>query len=222
MPQRFAVIGLGRFGMRLASNLAVAGQEVIGIDRDPAVIEQVRDSVTLAIALDSTDEHALRTHSIDRVDVAVVGIGTSLEPIVLTTLVLKQIGVKRVVARTITSAGAMILRRIGADDIVAPEDESADRWANQLINPHFAQHFGLDRDHSIVELRTPEDWVGQTLADLKLRQEKGLHVVALKRRTRRDEEARVFIPDPTTPLSADDLLVLMGADRQLAKLQREV
>ncbi len=221
MAQRYAVIGLGRFGARIAANLAAAGEDVVGIDRDIAIVESVRDQVTLAIAMDATDERALRMHGIDQVDTAVVGIGTGLEPIVLTTLLLKQIGVKRVVARTITPAGGVILKRIGADEVVAPEDETADRWATRLVNPHFARHFGLDQDHSIVEVQTPRAWVGRTLMDLRLRQERSLHVVAVKRQVRASEEPRVFIPDPTEPLAGHEHLVLMGSDQALARLKRE-
>lgn len=221
MAQRFAVIGLGRFGSRLAANLSAAGQEVIGIDEDPRIVEDNRDRVTLAITLDATDEQALRTHGVDRVDCAIVGIGTNLEPIVLTTLVLKQIGVPRVIARTVSPAGATILKRIGADEVVNPEDEAADRWASRLVNPHFTTQFGLDEEHSVVELATPADWVGKTLGELRLRQELGVHVVALKRRTRAGEGGRtasVFIPDPALPLAGEDRLVLMGSDKALARL----
>ena len=220
--QRFAIIGLGRFGSRLAANLATAGREVIGVDRDVAIIEQVRDRVTLAIALDATDEEALRMHGIDKVDTAVVGIGTSLEPIVLTTVTLKQIGVPRVIARTITPMSARILRQVGADEIVNPEDESADRWANTLLSPQFVKHFGLDERHSIVEMKTPSEWVGETLTDLNLRARRGLHIVAVKRRVRADEEPRVHLPDPSTPLTEDELLVIMGSDDALRKLRREI
>ena len=122
---RFAVIGLGRFGSRLASNLAAAGAEVIAIDRSRQIVEDLRDKVTLAIALDATDEQALRIQGVDQVDCAVVGIGQDFEANALTTALLKSLGVARVVSRAGNQMQAEILTRIGADGVVKPEDESA-------------------------------------------------------------------------------------------------
>ena len=221
--QRFAVIGLGRFGSRLAANLAAAGEEVVGIDRDPSIIEEMRDKVTLAVALDATDEQALRMQGIDNVDAAIVGIGNDFESTVLATVVLKQIGVPRVIARAMSPTNARILGRIGADEVVSPEDESADRWADRLISPQYLNQFELDEGHSIVEIKPPDRWIGQTLADLDLRAKQGLHVVAIKRPSDPSDPSsprKVRIPSPGEPLLRDDILVLMGADPDLARVPR--
>ncbi|MEE9212219.1 MAG: TrkA family potassium uptake protein [Phycisphaeraceae bacterium] len=220
--QRFVVIGLGRFGSRLARNLAAAGREVIAIDRNERIVDDVRDDVTMAIALDATDEQALRSQGIDQVDAAVVGIGENFEASVLCTAVLKQIGVQRVIGRAMTRTGSQILSRIGADEVVNPEDESADRWASRLISPQFLSQFELDRQISIVEVRTPADWVGRTLLDIKPRSELGIHVVAIKR-TADDDGAKagravLYLPMPDVPLAGDDLLLLMGRAVDLAQL----
>src|SRR6056297_2976590 len=129
--ERYAVIGLGRFGFRLAELLTQAGAEVIAIDRRRDLVDAIRDRVGLAVALDSTDEEALRTQGIDKVDVAVVGIGTDFEANVLSVVTLKQLGLQRVIARATTPIRAKILSRVGADDIVNPENESAERWSNR-------------------------------------------------------------------------------------------
>lgn len=221
--QRFAVIGLGRFGSRLASNLASAGQEVIGIDRNPRIIEEMRDRVTLAIAMDATDEEALRIQGIDQADVAVVGIGSDFEAIAMTTVVLKQIGVPRVISRAISPTSARILINVGADEIVNPEDETADRWGNRLISPQFLRQFELDKGHSIVEVKCPRKWVGRSLAELNLRAKQGLHVVAIRRRRDlQDDQSPITLqlPGPEQPLDGEDILVLMGRDADLAKIPR--
>ncbi len=214
---RFAVIGLGRFGSRLASNLALAGQEVIGIDKDPALVEEMRDRVTLAVALDATDEQALRAQGVDNVDAAVVGIGVDFQAVTLTTVILKQIGVPRVISRATTKVSAQVLARIGADEVVMPEDESADRWTHKLVSPQFLKQIELDEGHSLVETKTPDDWVGKTLAGLQLRAEHGLHVVAIRSPVG-DGQGPLRIPGPSEPLKAEDILMLMGADEDLAKL----
>ncbi|MFW6033229.1 MAG: potassium channel family protein [Phycisphaeraceae bacterium] len=220
--RRFAIIGLGRFGSRLASNLASAGQEVVGIDRDERIIEEMRDQVTLAIALDATDEQALVMQGIDRADVAVVGIGSDFEASALATVILKQIGVPQVISRAVSPTSARILGSIGADEVVNPEDESADRWANRMVSPQFLRQFELDEGHSIVEVRTPRKWIGQSLAKLNLRARAGLHVVAIRRPRPEDQGAPVLqIPGPEEPLHEKDILVVMGRDADLARLPRE-
>lgn len=227
--QRFAIIGLGRFGARLASNLAEQGQDVIGIDKDRGVVEDMRDRLTLAIAMDGTDEQALLMQGIDKVDVAVVGIGGDFESIVLATVVLKQLGVKRVIARAISSVGAKVLRSIGADQVVNPEDESADRWADHLVYPQFLSKVMLGAEHSVVEMKTPKQWVGKSLVDLHLRQKRNVIVLAIKPPDAKpdgqsaddeDDESpeTMRVPDPDQPLEEGEILVLYGSDDALAAI----
>jgi len=225
MSQRFAIIGLGQFGSRLAMNLAAMGREVIAIDKRRDRVEAIRDRVTLAVVMDAADEEALKAQGIDKVDVAIVGIGEGFEPVVLATTVLKQLGVDRVISRAMSPTQADILKRIGADEIVAPEDESADRWAARLYSPFFLSQFSLDDRHSIVELPMPKDWVGKTLIELRPRNELGVHVLALKRLTRGEDgepsQPRFHIPEPDKPLKEDDLLVLMGDDEALERVPHD-
>ena len=141
--ERFVVIGLGRYGSRLAVNLARAGAEVIAIDRNREVVEEMRDRVTLAVAMDSTDEQALRLQGVDKVGVAVVAIGHDFEANALTTVLLKHIGVKRVISRAGNPMQVRILSRIGADSVVNPEDETADRWSHKLLAPYLIDHIEL-------------------------------------------------------------------------------
>ncbi len=215
---KFAVIGLGQFGARLASNLSSAGQEVIGIDKDPILVQEMRDRVTLAVALDATDELALKAQGVDNVDVAIVSVGRDFQTTTLATVILKQMGVPRVISRANTPVTAKILARIGADEVVMPEDESADRWTHKLVNPQFLKQIELDAGHSLVEMKTPKDWVGQTLAGLHLRAQMGLHVVAI-RHASTDGTGPVRIPGPAEPLQPDDTLMLMGKDEDLEKIQ---
>lgn len=215
----FAVIGLGRFGSRLARNLASQGHQVIGIDKDQGIIEMLRDQLTLAVAMDATDERALKLQGVDQVGTVVLGIGDDFEAITLATVILKQMGVQRVIARATSRRTAEILARVGADDIVNPEDEAADRWANRLVSPKFLNQIEFHEGHSIVEIRVPKKWVGQTLSRLNVRSKFGIHVVAIKRR--REDPAtpiRIELPGPAEPLLGEDILVLMGKDEDLARL----
>jgi len=219
LMQQYAVIGLGRFGSRLAINLAEAGAQVIGIDRDEAVIEQMRDRVTLAVAMDATEEAALRGQGVEQVDAAVVGIGADFESTVLTTVVLKHLGVGHVIARAGSRRAAAVLDRIGVDEVVNPEDEAADRWASRLLSPQFLSQHELESGYSIVELHPPQAWVGKTLAELDLRKQAGLHVIAIRQSAAREASGerlpRVRLPSPGEPLKAADVLILLGTDDHL-------
>ena len=223
--RRFAIIGLGRFGRRLAKNLSLAGHEVIAIDSNRKLIEEVRDEVTHAVALDATDENALRGQGVDKVDIAIVSVGDDFEVNALATVVLKELGVPRVISRGVTPMGATILKRIGADEIVNPENESADRWTTRLASPQFLNHYELDEGVSLVEMPVPPDWVGKSLVELQLRVKHGVHCVAIKQLPPADASERgknpVRIPMPTQPLKEEDIVVLMGNDAELAKLRPE-
>lgn len=220
---RYAIIGLGRFGSRLATNLAAAGQEVLAIDDHEAIVEKLRDKVTMAVVMDATDEDALRALDVANVDAAVVGIGENFEANALITVMLKKMGVAKVVSRAHNPTTARILAGIGADEVVSPEDESADRWASRLVTPQFLSMLELGTEHAIVEVATPDKWAGKTLLELNLRAAMELHVVAIKRPLPSDQPGhwRVVMPRPQEPLLAQDTLVIMGRDADLARIPRD-
>lgn len=230
---RFAVIGLGRFGRRLALLLSQSGAEVIAVDVEGDIVQKHRDDVTHAVCMDSTDEQALTGQGVDKVDCAVVGMGTDFEAAVLTVTLLKKLGVPRVVARAASGTRGRILKQVGADDVVFPEYESAQRWSNQLMMPHFEEFLELDTEHSLVQVPAPESFVGKSLRELDLRAKYRLNVVAIRRPSRspkpepeaeEDKEAAkaqsewISAADPDEPIHAGDILVLIGENRDLSKL----
>jgi trk system potassium uptake protein TrkA len=220
---RFAVLGLGRFGMRLARGLAESGAEVIAVDRDESRVEAARDRVTLAVALDSTDPKALAAQGIDKVDVAVVGIGGAFEDCALTTSVLKQLGVPRVFSRATTRARGEILSRIGADEVINPEAEAAARWSRRLTQPSVLEKIDLGQSHSIVQVRAPAPWVGKTLAELNLRQKHRVNVVAIRRSPEKGQKPGGLLIDtplPDSEIHADDLLILVGPNEAIEALPK--
>ena len=221
--ERFAVIGLGRFGYRLAMLLAEAGAEVIAVDRDRATVESARDRVTLAVCMDSTDEDALRAQGINNVDVAVVGIGSAFEDAALTTVILKQIGVKRVITRAATEIRAQILSRIGADEIVNPESESADRWNGRLIAPNIMERIELAEGYSLAQVKAPASFHDKTLEQLALRRKYQVNVVAIRRTIEETDEQGlktrrqlvISVPMANTVVEPDDVLLLTGSDEAI-------
>lgn len=221
--EKFAIIGLGRFGARLAKLLAKSGAEVIAIDRDQTLVEAIRDEVARAVCLDTTDEHALKSQAIDAVDTAIVGIGTAFEQAVLTTVLLKQLGVRRVICRATNDIRALILTKSGADDIVNPEQESADRWRNRLIAPMLTERIELAEDFSLIQATAPERFLGKTLGEIDVRKNYQVQVVAIRRTAedvdadgiKRTREVVISVPMAETQIKLNDIILLIGSDEAI-------
>ncbi|MFQ5495505.1 MAG: NAD-binding protein [Phycisphaerae bacterium] len=240
-PGKFAVIGLGRFGLHLARDLAATDAEVIAIDRQTKLVEQLRDVVTLAVRLDSTDEDALKAQGVHEVDVAVVGIGDDLESAAVTVAVLKTLGIPHIIARAENEMQARILTRIGADQTVSPERESALRWAHRLMLPSLLQYIELGEHHSIISLPAPAAFHHKTLLELDMRNAYGVNLIAIERgapavadatgqtpgdkpdrRARPARKARLMdVPSAGTRVLPEDVLILVGTNDQLAELPRD-
>lgn len=225
--KRFAVIGLGTFGMKLAQALTRAGAEVIAVDSDPDLVEQVRDEVTLAVRLDATDEQALLTQGIDKVDCAIVGIGVNFEANALTVSTLKAIGVPQVIGRARGEVRRKILERIGADAVVLPEAETALRWANRLMLPHLREYVELGEHHALVQIQAPASFAGKTPGQLDLRRRCQVNLVAIKRtvtaqhQRKTVESETMLVPTAQTTILPGDVLILVGSNDALAELPDE-
>lgn len=224
--ERFAVIGLGRFGQRLSALLAEAGAEVIAVDRDKDLVDSIRDTVTLAVSLDSTDEDALRAQGIHKVDVAIVGIGSSFEANLLTTVVLKQLGVPQVISRATTETRGRILSRIGADSIANPELESAERWRSRLMAPAIIERLDLGEGYSVTQLAAPEAFFGKTLLELDVRKKHRITVAAIRRpagvehgeNENRPHSLLIKVPMPESEIRPGDILLVIGSDEAVEAL----
>jgi trk system potassium uptake protein TrkA len=230
--KRFAVIGLGRFGQMLALSLAKSGAEVIAIDRDRDVIEAIRDEVSHAVRLDSTDEEALRAQGVNEVDVAIVGIGQGrsssqgFESAILTVVNLRQMGVKTIYARAEDRIAGEVLSKVGATEVIYPEVESAQRWAYKLIAPQVGEKIDFAPGYSLARIKAPASFNGKTVSELRLRQEYNVNIVAIKRA----ESAKfisgqtdeiINVPRAETVIYAGDILMVVGSDADIAKLPHE-
>jgi trk system potassium uptake protein TrkA len=227
--RKFAIIGLGRFGMQLARALSEAGSEVVAIDRDPKLVEQISDDVTVAVCLDSTDEEALRAQEIDRIDTVIVGIGSDFESAALTVAILRRMNVRRVIARAERDIQRRILLSIGAHEVVSPERESALRWSQRLSLPNIREHVELGEDYSIVYVSAPRTFHNRTLEDLHLRNKYGVNVVAIHRQEHpTEQEGRsegrtsvISLPRADTVILPDDVLIVVGANDELSRLPQD-
>jgi len=224
--KRFVVIGLGRFGRRLAQALTQAGHEVIAIDKREELVERVRDEVALAVCLDATDFEPLRDQQVQNVDAAVVSIGEDFEANALATATLKSLNVPTVISRASSETQRRILSRIGADQVIFPEEEMADRLASQLANPNILEHLALSQGHSLVQIRAPAAWHDRTLGEIDLRRKYEVNLVAIKRPVKAQgqtegEEAKeevLDLPMAHTIIREGDVLVLVGTTDSLSNL----
>ncbi|MFH0962934.1 MAG: TrkA family potassium uptake protein [Planctomycetota bacterium] len=224
--QRLAVIGLGRYGMRLAWELGRQGAEVIAIDTAQERVEAVQEGVSLAVRMDARDEKALVAQGVDKADAAVIAIGEAFEASVLATAALKRIGVKRVIARAGSDEQARILTLVGADEVIRPLHESANRLAQKLASRNLVDYVELAEGHSVIQLKAPRKFQNQHLGDLELRRKYEVNVVAIKKKIRekgpdgveKESERIIVVPKPTDVIENDDVLVIVGSDENLAKL----
>lgn len=227
--KRFAVIGLGRFGQKLAIALAMSGAEVIAIDKDRAVIDQIRDQVSHAVRLDSTDEDALKSQGVDKCDVAIIGMGQSgatFESAILTVVNLRNLGVEQILARAQSLTAGQVFSAVGATGIVYPEIETAQRWAYKLIAPHVGEKIDFAPGYSMASVTAPASFHDKTIMDLQLRQKYNVNLIAIKRREAIDSKKEkkhdiINVPLPNTIINEGDILMLAGSDADLAKLPQE-
>ncbi|MCK5225452.1 MAG: TrkA family potassium uptake protein [Planctomycetes bacterium] len=228
--KRFAVIGLGRFGKKLAIALAMSGAEVIAVDKDRIAVDGIRDQVSHAVRLDSTDEEALKAQGIDKVDVAIVGIGgqggLAFEAAILTVVNLRQIGVKEIFTRAQDLIAGEVFSKVGATEVIYPEIESAQRWAYKLIAPQIGEKIDFAPGYSLARIKSPASFDGKTVMDLQLRQKYNVNLVAIKRsensKAKKQEKGGIInVPMPSTIIYAEDILMVAGSDADLAKLPQE-
>lgn len=225
-----AVIGLGTFGAKTAMRLYEKGAEVVAIDKDEELVDRIKDRVTHAVCLDVTDERALRSVNISDVDVAVVAIGDHIEMSILAVTMLRKLGVGRVIARATSVLHEHVLHEIGASEIIKVEEEMGEIIASKIVAPHVLQRYNFAAGYSIVELKLGKRFEGRTLVESKIRQNYNLNIVALQKRVpyiAEDGKAtfRIEINDSPMPMDiidADDIVVLVGSEKNFNKLFAEL
>jgi trk system potassium uptake protein TrkA len=216
--RQFAVIGLGRFGRAVCETLQKMGYEVLGTDIDENLVAQVlaETTVTNAIQLDSTKPTALREAGIFEFETVIVAIGNYLEESIITTLNLKEAGVKFVVAKASSGIHGKVLKRVGADLVVFPEYDAGCELAYRLTKPSILERLDLDPDNSIVELRVPDEFNGKTLAELQLRGRYRISVLAVG-----NTDKFKINPDPQERLSTGMMMVVIGSNKDIQRLPME-
>jgi len=216
VKKQFAIIGVGRFGSAVAKSLSKAGFEVLVVDKSESRIQELSGIVTHALQADCTDEDALRAIGIRNFDVVVVAIGEDIQSSILTTLILKEMGVHKLVVKASNDLHGNVLRKIGADKIIYPERDMGQRLAHQLISSNILDYIEFSSDYSIIETRASGNMLGRSLRQLDIRAKYKCNVIAMKK-----GDQMVIPPHVDEPLNEFDVLVLLGKNEDLQKFEVE-
>ncbi|WIV11406.1 TrkA family potassium uptake protein [Proteiniborus sp. MB09-C3] len=214
--KQFVVIGCGRFGSSVAKTLYNQGYDVLAIDSNEEIIQELSNQVTYAAQADVEDEQALKALGIRNFDVAVISIGSNIQASIMATLIVKELGVRTVIAKAQTDVHAKVLTKIGADRVVFPERDMGVRVAHNLVSSNVVDYIELDPDYSIVEITAIKEWENETLKELKLPAKYGINVMAIKQKDNMN-----ISPNADDVIRPGDILIVLGNNQDLAKLERK-
>ena len=210
----YAVFGLGRYGTAVARELVENGMEVIAVDTEQRIVNDAASYLPVCKCADVTDAEVISRLGIGNIDTVIVCMASNLEASVMAITLCKEAGVETVIAKCANEMHQKILTRIGADQVVFPENDSGMRFAKNLLSSGFIDMISLSRDVSIVEIEVKEEWLGKNLIELNLRKKYGLNIVAVKK----DEKVDVNI-NPEQVLDAETKLIVIANTVKLGKLK---
>ncbi|ALS26788.1 TrkA family potassium uptake protein [Paenibacillus cisolokensis] len=215
---QFVIIGLGRFGSSLGRELVELGYEVLGIDKDEEAVEEMSDVLTHAVVADSTDEDVLRSLGVRNFDCAVVAIGNDIQANIMTSILIKDLGVKQVVVKALGELHGRVLEKIGVDRIIYPERDMGVRVAHQLVSPNLLDYIELSKEYTIAELAVPKEMSGKTLKELNPRARYGCSIVAINKL----RGGIIIAPTAADVLEEKDIMVVIGTNEQIENFEAAV
>lgn len=213
MRKSIAILGMGRFGQFLTKELSEKNADVLIADSDSRIINQYAPLVSNAVIVDLTDPDAIRNIGLSNIDVAVVAMGSSIEASIMCVMVAKELGVPHVIAKAASERMGDILKRVGADEIIYPEKESATQTARKLMSQNLLEYYPLGDNLCLVNIVPRAEWLGKTLRELRLRNRYHINVVAI--RERGDTNARI---DPELTLTPETELIVIAEPKDLSHL----
>lgn len=226
---KYIILGLGNFGASLAEKLTAEGIEVIGIDLNMTKVDAYKEKISHTICMDSTDEFTVSGLPLKDTDVVLVAIGESQGANIMTTALMKNLGVKRLISRAINPLHEKVLQAIGVDEIVHPEEETAERWAKKLCLNNVVDSFELNKDYSIIEAVAPKSYVGKTIRQMDFRSQfnvlvltiiKNVEVKSILGKTKTEKQIQgVSCADDVIELN--DILVLYGSNKDLQQFLKQ-
>lgn len=217
MKKEFVVIGLGRFGSSIVRELIEEGADVMAIDKNTERVDEFASVATQAVVADTTDEAVLRSLGIRNFDQVVVAIGDDIQSSILTTIMLKEIGVKKVTAKAQNNYHEKVLLKIGADQVVHPERDMGIRIAHNMLSNNVLDYLELSDEYSIMELRANGKLAGYTLIDLDIRAKYGINIVGIKR-----GQDILVSPQADTKIEIGDVLIVIGSDADINRFEKKM
>ena len=206
----YVVIGLGRFGSKVATELCALGCEVLVMDTRADLVQQISNEVTQAVVADAQDPEVLKALGVRNFDCAIVAVGSDLASAVMATMNLKELGVPYVVCKAHDDTRRRVLEKLGADRVVIPEQENACRLARSLSSPNVLDYIELSEDYGIIEVPAPKTWHNKTLVELNVRAKLGVNIIAVRRNGRIDVS-----PSSNYRIEPGDVLVVLGETHAL-------
>lgn len=211
----YLVIGLGRFGAEVSRRLCELGCEVLAVDNSSELVQHISNDVTHAVVADARDKEVLRALGVRNFDCAIVAIGASLADSVLATMNVRELGIPKVVCKAHDETHRQVLLKLGADQVVIPEQENAARLARSLSSHNVLDYIELSSDYGIIEVPAPKSWVGKTLKELNVRAKLGVNILAVKQ----GREINVS-PAAEYAIADKDIMVVLGDTLALEKVQK--
>ena len=211
----YIVIGLGRFGTQAAKRLCELGCEVLAVDSNSELVQPISGVVTQAVVADARDKEVLRALGAKDFECAIVAIGTNLADSVLATMNLKELGVPYIVCKASDETHRQVLLKLGADRVVIPEHEQADRLAKNLSSPNVLEYIELSEEYGIVEIPAPKGWQGKSLKELNVRAKLGVNIIAI------ETQGNINVsPSADYQITPDDVMVVLGDTAALDAVQK--
>ncbi|RAZ70330.1 potassium channel family protein [Planococcus maitriensis] len=217
MKKEFVVIGLGRFGGSIVRELIEQGADVMAIDKDHERVDEFASIATQAVVADTTDESVLKSLGVRNFEQVIVAIGENIQASILTTLMLKEIGVKKITVKAQNDYHAKVLHKIGADKVVHPERDMGIRIAHNILSNNVLDYLELSDEHSIMEIKANEKLAGYTLIELDIRAKYGINIVAIKR-----GDDIIVSPQADMDIERDDILIIIGSDADINRFEKKV
>lgn len=217
MKKEFVVIGLGRFGGSIVTELVHQGAEVMAIDKHPERVDEFAAIATQAVVADTTDESVLKSLGIRNFEHVIVAIGDDIQSSILTTLMLKEIGVQKITVKAQNDYHEKVLRKIGADHVVHPERDMGIRIANNMMSNNVLDYLELSDEHSIMEIKVNNQLEGHTIIGLDIRARYGINIVAIKRET-----DIIVSPQADEVIHEGDILIVIGADADISRFEKKM
>jgi len=209
----YLIIGLGRFGISFGKTIFEMGQEVLGIDINPDIVQDCSSFLTHTIEANATSEEFLKSIDVDKFDAVVVAIGSNFQVNIMITVLLKELGAKHIIAKAKDDFQAKVLYKVGADQVILPEKDIGIKVARSLVTNNYFELIEISPEYSIINVYAPESWHKNTLGGLAVRTKYKVNILAIK-----SGNETSIIPHANTIIKPGDVITIMGANADLKKV----